>query len=72
MGYDEILCRYVVEYERKSILAKAHGGITRGHYAGRETTQKILCTGLWWLIVHRDSKIYCRACNVFQRTGRLL
>lgn len=42
MGSDEILHRYVTEYERQSILAEAHGGVVGGHYAGRATAQKIL------------------------------
>ena len=45
MGLDEILRRYVPNFERRSILMEAHGGATRGHYAGKETTQKVLCDG---------------------------
>lgn len=57
MGADEILQRYVPNFERDSILAKAHGGATRGHYAGKAT-------------LHKDSKAYCKACDVCQSTGR--
>lgn len=38
MGFDEILRRYVPEFERSSILADAHGGAVGGHYEGKETT----------------------------------
>eukprot|EP00253_Pinus_taeda_P023757 PITA_23757 len=38
MGSDEVLCRYVPEYERHSILAEAHGGVVEGHYASNVTT----------------------------------
>jgi len=38
MGVDEILQRYVPELERSSILAEAHGGATRCHYAGKATS----------------------------------
>ena len=34
---DEILCRYIPEYEIHSILAEAHGGVMGGHYAGKST-----------------------------------
>jgi len=37
MGLDEILSRYVLQYERHSILAEAHGGVTRGHCVGKPT-----------------------------------
>lgn len=47
----------------------AHGGIAGGHYAGRETVQKSLRTGLWWPTLHLDSKAYCKVCDVYQRTG---
>ena len=42
MGNDEILRRYVLEFERSSILADAHGGTILGHYVGRENMQNIL------------------------------
>eukprot|EP00253_Pinus_taeda_P029644 PITA_29644 len=56
MGTDEILRRYVPELERASILAEAHEGVAGGHYVGRETMHKILCAGLWWPTIHKDSK----------------
>lgn len=34
MGNDEILRRYVLEFEQGQILAEAHGGAVGGHYAG--------------------------------------
>jgi hypothetical protein len=54
MGADNILRRCVLEHERPRILAEAHEGIEGGHYAGKATTQKVLCAGLWWSNVHRD------------------
>jgi len=72
MEMDEVLQRYVANYERQSILTEAHGGFVVGHYARRETTQKILCIGLWWPNVHKDSKEYCRACDVTQRIRKSL
>ena len=70
MGNDEILCRYVLEFERGQILSESHGRVIGGHYAGRTTAQKILCAGLWWPTLHQDSKAYSRAYNVCQRTGK--
>lgn len=34
---DEVLRRYVPEFERRNILAEAHGGVTRGNYSGKTT-----------------------------------
>lgn len=70
MGSDEVLRRYVTEFERIIILVDAHGGVAGGNYGGRPTVQKILCVGLWCPTLHQDSKAYCKACNVWQRTGR--
>jgi hypothetical protein len=42
MGPDEILRRCVMEAEQPLILAESHEGITGGHYAGKETAQKVL------------------------------
>ena len=70
LGLDEILHKYVLEHERRIILEEAHVGVARGHYAGKATMQKILIVGLWWSIVHRDAKEFCRSCNVIQRTRK--
>jgi hypothetical protein len=59
-----------MEEETPLILEEAHEGIARGHYAGKETTQKILRAGLWWPTLHKDAKEYCRACDVCQRVGK--
>ena len=72
MGSNEILRRYVPEFERGSILVDAHGGATGGHYAGRVTAQNILHAGLWCPTFHQDSKAYYKACDVCQRIGRQL
>ena len=66
MGHDEILYRYVPEFEREQILAEAHGGVAGRHYAGRATAQKVLRYGLWWPTLHQDSKAYCQAYDVCQ------
>eukprot|EP00253_Pinus_taeda_P032512 PITA_32512 len=47
IGMDEILRRYVPEFECVSIFVEAHGGEAGGHYIGKVTTQKILCARLW-------------------------
>jgi hypothetical protein len=64
MGPDEILRRCVMEVERPLILEEAHKGIVVGHYAGKETMQKVLRVGLWWPTLHKDAKEYYRACDV--------
>eukprot|EP00253_Pinus_taeda_P026246 PITA_26246 len=70
MGSDEILRQYVPEFSRSSILADAHGGVVKGHYAGGATVENILRAGLWWPTLHQDSKAYCKACDVCQRIGK--
>jgi transposase InsO family protein len=32
--------------------------------------QKVLCAGLWWPTIHRDSKEYFQRCDVCQRVGK--
>jgi len=71
MGHDEILRRYVPEFEREWILVEAHGWVASRHYAGRTTAQKVLRSGLWWPTLHQDSKAYCQAYDVCQRTRKL-
>jgi hypothetical protein len=71
MGPDEILMRCVMEVEIPLILEESHEGIAGGHYVGKETVQKVLRDGLWWPSLHGDDKDYYRACDVFQRVGKL-
>jgi hypothetical protein len=52
------------------ILIEAHEGIAGGHYARKETAQKVIRVGLWWPTLHRDTKDYYRACDVCQRVGK--
>jgi hypothetical protein len=70
MGPDEILRRCVMEAECPLILTKVHEGITRGHYVGKGTVQKVLRVGLWWPSLHKDAKEYTRAYDVCQRVGK--
>eukprot|EP00253_Pinus_taeda_P004629 PITA_04629 len=61
MGKDEILRRYVPEFERSQILAEAHGGTAGGHYARRVTAQNILCASVpteEFQVYHQISKRY--------------
>ena len=53
-----------MEVEHLMILEEAHEGIAGGHYAGKETSQKVVGVGLWWPTLHRDAKEYARACDV--------
>jgi hypothetical protein len=51
-------------------LEEVRDGIAGGHYAGKATTQNILCVGLWWPTLHKDAKEYCQTCDVCQRVGK--
>jgi hypothetical protein len=70
LSADNILWRCVMEHERTIILGEAYEGIVGGHYAGKATTEKVLCVELWWPAVHKDSKEYCQNCDVCQRVGK--
>jgi ABC-type antimicrobial peptide transport system ATPase subunit len=59
----------VLEHEIPMTLSEAQEGIVGGHYVGRETTQNILCVGIWWSTLHKDDKEYYQACDVCQRVG---
>jgi hypothetical protein len=56
MGAYIILRICVLEHERPRISTEAYEGIEGVHYARKDTVQKVLDVGLWWLTIHRDSK----------------
>lgn len=58
------------DFEWDSILVEADGGGVGRYYVGKETMQKILCVGLWWPMLQKDSKVYCKVCDACQRTSR--
>ena len=70
LGLDEILHINVLEHERRRILEEAHARVAGGHYARKPTAQNVLTTRLWWPIVHKDAKEFCRTCDVYQRIGK--
>ena len=72
MGSYEILCRYVLEHERRRIIEEVHAGIVGGHYIGKATTQKVLTAGLWWPTIHKDANEFYRSCDVCQRIEKPL
>jgi hypothetical protein len=70
LGVDGILRICVMENEHSMVLTKEHEGMVGGNYGGNPTTQKVLCTGLWWPTVHKDAKEYCQTYDVYQRVGK--
>jgi hypothetical protein len=70
MGPDEILRRCFMEVERPLNLAETHEGIAGGHYAGKETMQKVLRASLWWPTLQKYAKEYYKAYDVCQRVGK--
>jgi hypothetical protein len=67
MGTDRILRRCVLEHELPIILVESHEGIDGLQYVGKATAHKVFHTGLWWPIVHKYAKEYCKQCDVFHR-----
>ena len=51
-------------------MKDVHEGVARGHYAGKETTHKIMDARLWWPTIFQDTKDYCKSCEVCQCVGK--
>ena len=70
LGPDEVLRRCVMPHEKEAIIKEAHSKTTGGHFVGKPTAQKILEEGLWWPTLHKDTKEFCRCCDICQRVGK--
>ena len=70
LGSDEVLSRCMMPHKKKAIIREAHSGAAGGHFVGNPTTQKILTAGLWWPTLHKDTKEFCRCCDICQRVGK--
>ena len=64
LGPDEVLRRCVMPHKKEAIIKEAHSGTIGGHFTGKPTAQKILAVGLWWLTFHKDTKEFCRCCDI--------
>lgn len=64
MGLDLILRHCVLQHRREDILWECHTRVKGGYVGGKTTTRKILQVGLWWPMVHKDSKSFANECDV--------
>lgn len=67
----KILIRCILKHERGDIMKDVHKGIVGGHYTEKAIVHKIMHIGLWRPTIFRDMKECCKACDVFQRVGKL-
>jgi hypothetical protein len=49
------------------ILEEVYDWIAGGYYTGKAIVHEILCAGLWWPTLHRDTNEYSHTCDVFER-----
>ena len=70
LGLDEVLHICVMPHEKEAIIREAHSSTTGGHFAGKLNAQKILTAGLSWPTLHKDTKEFCRCCDICQRVGK--
>jgi hypothetical protein len=69
MGLDHILRRYVREDEVYDVLHACHNGPSRGHYATKRITYKLLQLGYYWSTMFKDENQYVSICDGCQRMG---
>ena len=70
LGPDEVLRRCVMPHEKEAIIREAHSGTAGGHFAGKSTAKKILAAGLWRPTLQKDTKEFCRCCDIYERVGK--
>ena len=51
-------------------MAESHGGVSGGHYVGKETVHNNFQAKLWCPMVHMDTRKYCRNCDKCQIMGK--
>ena len=60
MGTDGVLRRCVPMSARHLVISESHAGDAGGHFAADITARKVLVAGLWWTILQKDVKAYCK------------
>ena len=66
LGLDEVLHRCVLDHERESIMHEAHYDLVGIHVHPETTTKKIQQSGLWWLTIYQDFRIFVSKFDRFQ------
>jgi hypothetical protein len=65
LGIDGITKSCKLDHECVGVIQDSHSGVTRGHYRGNPTMQKVLQVGLWWPVVFKDDKEYAKSHDIF-------
>ena len=68
---DKIFRRCIPDNEVKPILESCHSGPCGGHFGIERTKRKVLDSGFWWPMLHKDVGDYCKACDRCQRVGNI-
>ncbi|KAL4383845.1 hypothetical protein GQ457_15G017290 [Hibiscus cannabinus] len=68
---DQIIRRCIPEEEQQLILEQCHPAPYGGHFGGNRTAVKVLQSGLYWPILHKDAQLFCQQCDRCQRTGNI-
>jgi hypothetical protein len=42
-----------------------------GHFSSRKTTAKILQNGFYWPTIFKDSRAFCKTCEIYQKLGSI-
>ena len=66
-----IIRRCVPETIQGDIVEKCHASPYDGHFAGDNTTQKILQLGFYWPTLFKDCFQWVKQCDSCQRTSNI-
>ena len=67
MGLDHIMRRYVREDEVYDVLHACHNELSRGNYAAKRTTYKLLQVGYYQTTMFKDANQYVYRGDDYQR-----
>jgi hypothetical protein len=68
---DGVIRRCIPEEEIPNVIKHCHSGIYGGHAGTMKTQAKILQAGFYWPNLFKDVHHFIKACDAFQRTGKI-
>ena len=66
---DQLFRRCISDNEVSSDIKLCHYEACGSHFSSKKTTAKILQCGFYWSTMFKDTHVFCKACENYQKSG---
>ena len=66
---DQIFRRCISDNEVNSVIKLCHSDASKSHFSSKKTTAKNLQYRFYWPTMFKDTHVFCKACENYQKSG---